>query len=81
MPITAAQLVHDPDFHFDDLVSGDGTLDQLILGPTSSYCPHNGPRVYDPKHDEIICLVCGDIVPHAQLEAERATPQPAIELP
>ena len=32
-------------------------------------------RIYDPKNDEIICLTCGDIVSHAQLEAERTTPR------
>jgi hypothetical protein len=87
MPITAQDLVHNPDFSFADLQTAQQLVAALtappVLGPESSFCPHLGQRVYDPHDDEVICLVCGDIVPHAQLEAERSTPepQPEIELP
>lgn len=88
MAITPAQLAHDPDFQFPELVRAQdlaaaitaATSKPLILGPESSYCPHNGERIYDPHSDEIICLICGDFVSHAQLEAERTTPEPAVEI-
>jgi hypothetical protein len=90
MPITALDLVHNPDFNFQDLqlaqqlaaaiTATAGTT--LVLGPTSSFCTHpQDQRIYDPKEDEVICLACGDIVSHSQLEAERTTPEPVGELP
>ena len=87
MPLTAAQLVHNPDFFFDDLVRGDHTIDQLILGPESSFCPHDGHRAVEPHTGKIYCLICGDDVPPAQLEAERLAAaakqpyRPEMELP
>ncbi|MFN8467242.1 MAG: hypothetical protein U0X20_16920 [Caldilineaceae bacterium] len=85
MAITALDLVRNPDFHFQDLVHAQqlaAAATPLNLGPDSSYCPHpQDKRIYDPRDDEVICLVCGDFVSHAQLEAERTTPQPEIELP
>lgn len=88
MAITAAQLVHNPDFNFYDLVHAQNLAAAAttastppVLGPEGSYCPHNGQRVYDAKNDEMICLVCGDFISHAQLEAERTTPAPVGELP
>ena len=91
MPITPLDLVRNPDFDFHDLVhaqnlaaaiTSPGTASTLVLGPTSSYCTHpHDQRIYDPKDDEVICLACGDIVSHTQLEAERTTPEPVGELP
>jgi len=93
MPTTTLDLVRNPDFDFQDLQLAQQlaaaitptiakvTSTPLILGPESSYCPHNGERVYDPRDDEVICLICGDFVSHAQLEAERTAPEPVGELP
>ncbi|MFN8466222.1 MAG: hypothetical protein U0X20_11765 [Caldilineaceae bacterium] len=93
MAVTPLDLVRNPDFDFHSLVHAQNlaaatptpaAASTLVLGPTSSYCTHpQEQRIYDPKADEFICLACGDYVSHAQLEAERTTPepQPAIELP
>ncbi len=90
MPITPLDLVRNPDFNFHELQLAQqlaaaitpATSTPLILGPTSSYCMHpHDQRIYDPKEDEVICLACGDIVSHTQLEAERTTPEPVGELP
>ena len=88
MPITALDLVRNPDFHFEELQLAQHLVaaprpQPPVLGPESSFCPHpHECRIYDPHDDEVVCLKCGDIVSHAQLEAERTpTAEPEIELP
>jgi hypothetical protein len=87
MPITAQDLVHNPDFSFADLQTAQRLVAALtappVLGPESSFCPHPAEcRIYDPHDDEVVCTKCGDIVSHTQLEAERTqTAEPEIELP
>ena len=77
MPVTASQLVCNPDFDFAD----------LVLGPESSFCPHDGRRALEPHTGKIYCTICGDDVPPEQLEAERKAAaalqpySPALELP
>ena len=87
MPTTALDLAHDPDFSFEELRFAQHLVAVLtappVLGPESSFCPHPAEcRIYDPHDDEVVCTKCGDIVSHAQLEAERTpTAEPEIELP
>ena len=89
MAVTPLDLVRNPDFDFHSLVHAQNlaaaatvaTTTPIVLGPTSSYCTHpKDQRIYDPKADEVICLACGDFVSHTQLEAERTTPEPAVEI-